>query len=169
MDAVAGYLRTWLTNPNMYQRAHILYEAHEHIRMSDKVVDWRFAPGRRKGNSSKPMYCALAATPFPSDDWFVLRAVETTGGFSIGFCPDYGRSDDECLIRRRSISEALAEMERNHLLLAYAPFPRASKPHQPHAFKGFEWKVDYTPSGPELAHLFVRIAAEWETLFGKLI
>lgn len=169
MDAVAEYLRTWLMNPSMYQRAQILYEAYEYIHMSDKVEGWRFTPGRRKASAWKPMYCAFAATPFTTDDWFVLRAVETTGGFAVGFCPDYGNNESKSILRRKSISDALAEMERNHLLLAYAPFPRASKAHQPHAFKGFEWKIDYTPSGPELAQLFVRIATEWETLFERLL
>lgn len=168
MDAVLGYLRTWLANPTMYQRAQLLCDAYAYILMSHRVGQWRFTPGRRRGNEARPMYCALAATPFSTDDWFVLRAVESTGGFAVGFCPDYGNNSPHCNERRRRLSETLTAMERNHLLLAYAPFPRAAKPHQPHAYKGFEWKIDYVPSGPELAQLYVRIVSEWEPLFAKL-
>jgi hypothetical protein len=49
---------------------------------------------QRAENSWEPMCCAFATTPFPGEDWFILRLVKKDPDLvGIGFCPDYGEQD----------------------------------------------------------------------------
>jgi len=114
------------------------------------------------------MYCAFAATPFPQNDWFILRVVkEKPDDFSIGFCPDYGVQEagpakvGSAAARRIMIRQALNEIEDN-----FQPVPESA--NRPHAFKGFEWK--FRPDSPqELANTFIETVLEWEKLFRRII
>lgn len=178
MDPVVQYLKQWEGYEPAEQRLPMLIEAYHKVRGDERLKGWRFAPGRQRPNehSKNPMHCAFAATPFDTDDWFILRLVKRClDKFSIGFCLDYGVQDRKGQLtrityRRRETGAAIKEMqEANPALLPTACWPKADKDAQPHAFKGFEWKFQMPSSADELADRFVRTVLEWERLFRMII
>lgn len=92
------------------------------------------------------MHCAFAATPFTSDDWFILRMVKRKEDhLSIGFCPDCGKQDPRSAqekpytTRRKEIYNDLQTIVTDHPeLFQSAPLPEPDSKGRPHAFKGFE-------------------------------
>jgi hypothetical protein len=117
------------------------------------------------------MYCAFAATPFPGDDWFILRLVKEDKSFAVGFCPDYG---DQGPNGKKTHPATARRSEIRKELLKIEDFPlEVSKPEIPkrkiHAFKGFERKLPPMRSPEELAELFIRTVLEWEKLFKPLV
>ena len=179
MDQVLNYLQLWHEYPETAGRIQLLMDAYKEVKCSERLADWRFAPGRlRPENEGRgtPMYCAFAATPFEGDDWFILRMVSNPNQFSIGFCPDYGKQDPSeaefkpYTNRRREIYDVLLKLQLQYpYLLHKAPFPEPASKGQPHAFKGFEHKFPVPVSYKELADKFVETVTEWVQLLEKCI
>lgn len=181
MDDVRHYLDQWEISSKAKGRLSVLTEAYEILRYDPHLEDWRFEPGRKRGDAgySNPMYCAFAATPFESDDWFVLRIVldndydTSHGRFAVGFCPDFGHQDSargtdrKYTKRRLDMKAELQTMKFRKIHTLKVPYPESG--NRPHAYKGFEYKFPNPLSGEELAKVFLVTALEWEQIFRSLI
>ncbi len=175
LDPVIEYLQTWKDYKEGDERVPMLIKTYMIVRNREELKNWRFGPGKQRGKSKEPMYCAFAATPFSSNDWFILRLVkESNNKFAIGFCPDYGIQENSSAEnqpftdRRKVIRSALKAIENsNKVLLKSAPFPQSAP--RPHAFKGFETKFTMPENAEKLAQKFIDIVLEWEKLFSRII
>lgn len=181
-DPVLQYFGRWESSPKIgSHRLRLLRETYELVRADGRLRFWRLGAGRQreKPDFSNPMYCAFAATPFPGDDWFLLRGTLTSavqGGdprntVSIGFATDFGDQGAEAIERRKTLRGQVAEIAaRKPQSSADIPAPTGpSNGRQPHAFKGLEWKFEFFGSPRELADTFVKTVLDWQSVLSGLL